>query len=104
MHKWNLSLISGQTNDINSAQLLRRYPGPILSPGRPVLLHAYTPQSAFLQCLWNCSGSLEALVSSSPPDTHYVFMSYRKEAEQDALWMRARFHNVSRDMRHAHSR
>ena len=67
------------------------YPGPIINPTVPVLFHAFNPLSGFGQCLWNCSGSIEALVEKSPADTHYVFMSTSVNAFDDAVWMHNQF-------------
>ena len=73
-------------------------------PG-PVLFSVYNPYSGFQQCLWNCSGSLEDLVSHSPGNTRYVFISTGPDAFNDALWMKARFSVVvSKLMQLQHNR
>lgn len=66
------------------------YPGPVINRTTPVVFHSYNPDSAFLRCLWNCSGSVEDFVTSSPADVHYVFMSSSNDAVGDVTWMRSR--------------
>ena len=81
---------------------LVRYPGPVMNATSSVLLHVYNKHSAFLQCLWNCSGSVEALLLHSPHNTHYIFMSQGEEAYSDALWMRQRFRQVVSELAWQH--
>lgn len=71
------------------------YPGPNLNSSTPILFHAFTMESGFLECLWNCSKSIEDLIMNSPLNIHYVFMSHSENAYIDSLWMRARFSNSS---------
>jgi len=71
------------------------YPGPVINRTTPVIFHSYNPESAFLRCLWNCSGSVEDFVTSSPADVHYVFMSSSNDAVDDVTWMRSRLKSAA---------
>lgn len=71
------------------------YPGPVINRTTPVIFHSYNPDSAFLRCLWNCSGSVEDFVTSSPADVHYVFMSSSNDAIGDVTWMRSRLKSTA---------
>lgn len=73
-----------------------KYPSSSFNESSPILFHSFNWHSAFLQCLWNCSGSLEGLVEYSPENVYYVFLSKSKEtAFEDAVWMRNRITQVA---------
>ena len=69
------------------------YPGPVINHSTPILIHGFHPASGFLECLWNCSSSLEELFLIRSPrnttdfDTHYIFLSHNDYAFGDAFWM-----------------
>ena len=76
-----------------------KYPSSSFNESSPILFHSFNWDSAFLQCLWNCTGSLEGLVEYSPENVYYVFMSKSKEtAFEDALWMRNRITQVAQEL------
>ena len=80
------------------------YPGPVINQSTPVLIHGFHPASGFLQCLWNCSSSLEGLFLIRSPRnvtsyyTHYIFLSHNDDAYSDAMWMRNRIINVGNEL------
>ena len=69
------------------------YPGPVINHSTPILIHGFHAASGFLECLWNCSSSLEELFlirsprNSTDYDTHYIFLSHNNDAQGDAIWM-----------------
>ncbi|KAM9310513.1 uncharacterized protein KZ484_026388 isoform 2-T2 [Pholidichthys leucotaenia] len=56
--------------------------------GGPVVLHAFTNKSGFLECLWSSDSSLSSLVNGLPDSTQVLFMSFDDSAVSDALWMK----------------
>ena len=69
------------------------YPGPVINHSTPILIHGFHSASGFLECLWNCTTSLEELFLIRSPrnstdfDTHYIFLSHNDDALNDAIWM-----------------
>lgn len=63
-------------------------------PAHPVVFHAYTRHSAFLEALWTDKQSLESFVEHTPRNTHYVFLTFSDWAQRDALWMRRQLHGA----------
>ncbi|KAJ7985419.1 hypothetical protein DPEC_G00351850 [Dallia pectoralis] len=63
------------------------YPPPAGLKG-PVIIHAFTNKSAFLECLWNTESSLIDLVQDLPESTEVLFVSFDDSSVCDALWMR----------------
>ena len=65
----------------------------MINHSTPVLIHGFHSASGFLQCLWNCTSSLEELFLIRSPrnstdfDTHYIFLSHNDDAFSDAFWM-----------------
>ena len=49
----------------------------------PLVFHAFTNKSGFLEALLYNSNSLVDLIANSPENTHYVFMSWDKKAFRD---------------------
>lgn len=54
----------------------------------PVVIHAFTNKSGFLECLWSSESSLSSLVQDLPDSTQVLFLSLDDSAVSDALWMR----------------
>lgn len=54
----------------------------------PLVIHAFTNKSGFLECLWSSESSLSSLVEELPDSTHMLFLSMDDSAVSDALWMR----------------
>ncbi|KAF3692333.1 hypothetical protein EXN66_Car008009 [Channa argus] len=54
----------------------------------PVVIHAFTNKSGFLECLWSSQPSLSSLIEDLPDSTQVVFLSLDDSALSDALWMR----------------
>ncbi|XP_032239840.1 uncharacterized protein LOC116619295 [Nematostella vectensis] len=57
-------------------------------PRHPIIFHAFTSRSAFLEALWTDMDSVESLLKNSPRNTQYVFMSFSDTAKSDVLGMR----------------
>ena len=68
-----------------------KYPGEIIHTKTPVLFHAYDDKSAFQRCLWHCEGRITPIITRSPANAHYVFMSYGDDAENDVKALSGRF-------------
>ena len=66
------------------------YPGAIINESSPILFHSFNPHSGFLDCMWNCSGTMPEFVNNSPNLTHYVFMSNSPDASKHIQWMHDR--------------
>lgn len=60
----------------------------------PVIFHAFTRHSAFVEAMWTDNVSLGKFLELSPRNTHYVFMSLTDKANSDALWMRKRLYSA----------
>lgn len=54
----------------------------------PLVVHAFTNKSGFLECLWSSESSLTSLVEDLPDSTQVLFLSLDDSAVSDALWMR----------------
>ena len=63
-------------------------------PAHPVIFHAYSKHSAFLEALWTDKRSLRSLVEHTPRNTHFVFLSSTDWAQTDALRMRRHLHRA----------
>ncbi|XP_029593250.1 uncharacterized protein si:dkey-256h2.1 [Salmo trutta] len=63
------------------------YP-PLAGLKGPLIIHAFTNKSAFLECLWNSESSLTDLVQNLPESTQVLFVSLDDSSVNDALWMR----------------
>ncbi|KXJ29739.1 uncharacterized protein LOC110241053 [Exaiptasia diaphana] len=57
-------------------------------PQHPIILHAFTSRSAFLEAIWTDKDSLTNFLKHSPRNTRYVFISLGDNAKEDATWMR----------------
>ncbi|XP_068997991.1 uncharacterized protein [Embiotoca jacksoni] len=58
------------------------------APGGSLVLHAFTNNSAFLECLWSSESSLTSLVQGLPDGSQVLFMSLDDSSVSDVLWMR----------------
>ncbi|KAK2845044.1 hypothetical protein Q5P01_011703 [Channa striata] len=54
----------------------------------PLVIHAFTNKSGFLECLWSSEPSLSSLIQDLPDSTQVLFVSLDDSALSDALWMR----------------
>uniref|UniRef100_A0A8P4KGC4 Si:dkey-256h2.1 n=1 Tax=Dicentrarchus labrax TaxID=13489 RepID=A0A8P4KGC4_DICLA len=54
----------------------------------PLIIHAFTNKSGFLECLWSSESSLSSLVQNLPDSAQVLFLSLDDSAVPDALWMR----------------
>ncbi|XP_035529090.1 LOW QUALITY PROTEIN: uncharacterized protein si:dkey-256h2.1 [Morone saxatilis] len=54
----------------------------------PLIIHAFTNKSGFLECLWSSESSLSSLVQNLPDSAQVLFLSLDDSAVTDALWMR----------------
>ncbi|KAM8734039.1 uncharacterized protein AB9X84_022967 [Acanthopagrus schlegelii] len=61
----------------------------------PLIIHAFTNKSGFLECLWSSESSLSSLVQDLPDSTQVLFLSLDDSAVTDALWMRDQLHRVA---------
>ncbi|XP_070823210.1 uncharacterized protein [Chaetodon trifascialis] len=61
----------------------------------PLIIHAFTNKSGFLECLWSSESSLTSLVQDLPDSTHVLFLSLDDSAVSDALWMREQLQRVA---------
>ncbi|KAM3614499.1 uncharacterized protein V6R79_015453 [Siganus canaliculatus] len=61
----------------------------------PVIIHAFTNKSGFLECLWSTESSLTSLVQDLPDSTQVLFLSLDDSSVTDALWMREQLHRVA---------
>uniref|UniRef100_A0A3Q3VQB7 Peptide-N-glycosidase F N-terminal domain-containing protein n=1 Tax=Mola mola TaxID=94237 RepID=A0A3Q3VQB7_MOLML len=59
--------------------------GPQLGP---LIVHAFTNKSGFLECLWSSESSLSSLVEELPDSTQVLFLSLDDCALSDVWWMR----------------
>ena len=51
-----------------------KYPGSIINRTTPVLFFSHDEKSAFSQCLWHCTHSIEDLLLNIPQNTHIMFL------------------------------
>ncbi|TKS82557.1 hypothetical protein D9C73_016666 [Collichthys lucidus] len=61
----------------------------------PLIIHAFTNKSGFLECMWSSESSLTSLVQDLPDSTQVLFLSLDDSAVSDALWMRDQVHRVA---------
>lgn len=61
----------------------------------PIIVHAFTNKSGFLECLWSSESSLRSLVDDLPESAQVLFLSLDDSASRDALWMREQVHRVT---------
>lgn len=61
----------------------------------PLVIHAFTNKSGFLECLWSSESSLSSLVEDLPDSTQVLFLSMDDSAVSDALWMREQLQRVA---------
>lgn len=61
----------------------------------PLIIHAFTNKSGFLECLWSSESSLNSLVEDLPESTQVLFLSLDESAVSDALWMRDQVQRVA---------
>lgn len=71
------------------------------TPQHPIIFHAFTNRSAFLEALWSDKHSITGLLWNSPRNTRYVFMSFSENAKEEAQWMkRVIYHAVDQFYRY----
>ncbi|KAM8868907.1 uncharacterized protein AB9W97_016515 [Spinachia spinachia] len=63
--------------------------------GGPLVVHAFSNRSAFLECMWSSESSLISLVEELPDSTQVLFLSLDDSAVSDALWMREQLQRVA---------
>lgn len=63
--------------------------------GGPLVVHAYTNKSAFLECLWSSEASLRSLVEDLPARTQLLLLSLDDSARGDVTWMREQVRRVA---------
>ncbi|XP_028834783.1 uncharacterized protein LOC114789691 [Denticeps clupeoides] len=68
---------------------------PQTGPGGPVVVHAFTNKSAFLEALWCSDQSLADLLETLPDTARVLFLSLDDSAPADAAWMRGQLHRVA---------
>ncbi|XP_070767867.1 uncharacterized protein [Enoplosus armatus] len=61
----------------------------------PLIIHAFTNKSGFLECLWSSESSLTSLVQDLPNSTQVLFLSMDDSAVSDVLWMRDQVQRVA---------
>uniref|UniRef100_UPI0037E9351E uncharacterized protein n=1 Tax=Semicossyphus pulcher TaxID=241346 RepID=UPI0037E9351E len=61
----------------------------------PLIIHAFTNKSGFLECIWSSESSLTSLVEDLPNSTQVLFLSLDDSSVTDALWMREQVHRVA---------
>ncbi|XP_044064160.1 uncharacterized protein si:dkey-256h2.1 [Siniperca chuatsi] len=61
----------------------------------PVIIHAFTNKSGFMECMWSSESSLTSLVQDLPNSTQVLFLSLDDSAVSDALWMREQVQRVA---------
>ncbi|KAJ4930594.1 hypothetical protein JOQ06_024903 [Pogonophryne albipinna] len=61
----------------------------------PLIIHAFSNKSAFLECLWSSESSLSSLVEELPASSQVLFLSLDDSAVSDALWMREQLQRVA---------
>ncbi|XP_012731467.2 uncharacterized protein si:dkey-256h2.1 isoform X2 [Fundulus heteroclitus] len=58
----------------------------------PLVIHAFTNKSGFLESLWSSESSLKSLVEGLPDRAQVLFLSLDDSAVSDVLWMREQLH------------
>lgn len=61
----------------------------------PLIVHAFTNKSGFLECLWSSESSLSSLVEELPASTQVLFLSLDDSALSDVWWMREQVRRVA---------
>lgn len=61
----------------------------------PLIIHAFSNKSGFLECLWSSESSLRSLVEELPNSTQVLFLSLDDSAVSDALWMKEQLQRVA---------
>lgn len=61
----------------------------------PLVIHAFTNKSGFLECMWSSESSLSSLVTDLPDSTQVLFLSMDDSAVGDVLWMRDQLHRAA---------
>uniref|UniRef100_A0A8C2WH22 Si:dkey-256h2.1 n=1 Tax=Cyclopterus lumpus TaxID=8103 RepID=A0A8C2WH22_CYCLU len=61
----------------------------------PLVVHAFSNKSGFLECMWSSESSLVSLVEELPDSTQVLFLSLDDSALSDALWMRDQLQRVA---------
>nr|XP_033495970.1 uncharacterized protein si:dkey-256h2.1 isoform X1 [Epinephelus lanceolatus] len=61
----------------------------------PLIIHAFSNKSGFLECLWSSESSLSSLVEELPNSTQVLFLSLDDSAFSDALWMKEQVQRVA---------
>jgi len=60
----------------------------------PMIFHAFSSYSGFLEALWEKDSSLLDLIDNSPDNTQYVFLNSETDPHKTALWMKQRFNSI----------
>ncbi|KAJ8290645.1 hypothetical protein GJAV_G00015780 [Gymnothorax javanicus] len=60
-----------------------------------LVIHAFTNNSAFLECLWTSEAALTDLVQHLPESCHVLFLTFDDAAARDALWMQEQIQRVA---------
>lgn len=88
-----------EPGDIADAFMVRTLDGEFrYKPGvlrGPLIIHAFTNKSGFLECLWSSESSLSSLVQDLPDSAQVLFLSLDDSAVTDALWMRDQLHRAA---------
>uniref|UniRef100_A0A671WQP7 Si:dkey-256h2.1 n=1 Tax=Sparus aurata TaxID=8175 RepID=A0A671WQP7_SPAAU len=88
-----------EPGDIADAFMVRTLDGEFrYKPGvlrGPLIIHAFTNKSGFLECLWSSESSLSSLVQDLPDSAQVLFLSLDDSAVSDALWMRDQLHRAA---------
>ncbi|KAK9514300.1 hypothetical protein VZT92_027776 [Zoarces viviparus] len=61
----------------------------------PLIVHAFSNKSGFLECMWSSESSLISLVEELPNSTQVLFLSLDDSAVSDVLWMREQLQRVA---------
>ena len=60
----------------------------------PMIFHAFSSYSGFLEALWNKDSSILDLIDNSPDNTNYVFLNAEEDPHKTAVWMKSRFESI----------
>lgn len=63
----------------------------------PLVVHAFSNRSGFLECVWSSEASVSSLVEQLPPSTHLLLLGLDDSAARDVAWMRERVLQVAPD-------
>ncbi|XP_059194293.1 uncharacterized protein si:dkey-256h2.1 [Centropristis striata] len=61
----------------------------------PLIIHAFSNKSGFLECMWSSEASLSSLVEELPSSTQVLLLSLDDSAASDVLWMREQLQRVA---------